>query len=590
MAMNREWILQTREARRTFANATWVPLRAYRKETFSQAHVTEVGYVSEVFACGSVAFPPEHREVAEQLGWTDLGVDHAAQPYAYADGHYSPIDQFQYNDKEAIGVELVFEYEQPVAGGTKWILNPDLVVALRLVKEGNNWVRPEEDFVVVVRQTLDEDGNHQLIEIKREFLLDYLAARGLALRLSYYLQRVENVTAPEGTEYEGLKSQKVELQGGRYELLIRSLENVFGGGWAAFRAWRTDVDEEEDAPVMGSESDENTDYEKTEGSHRGYDGVRVEGEFWREEWIDHLGQSVRVRRDTDQSLPQFIIETDGSRAPSLSLKNEEVGRWLWFRSAVVTEFIGHRGFALKWYSADTGAILSTSGNAVHFGINSSDLVTVYAYDIAILPGWEQHLWAACNVVPDGKVSGELLAAQVRTQPASTHAVEELFIVGMRMLERGFREKYGIALFTHDIDDEAAMQQVTRFLSQDRASLLRLAKEIIRVFADRLNVRELSRVSTHTDRDKLGSIKLLQDVLAKEAGEEKAREVIGPIVGAYDMRIGDAHPAGSKVEAALELAGIDENYSHLRQGKQLIDNVSRALWHVGKLLFGQPEAP
>lgn len=26
--MNRDWILQTRETRRSFANATWVPLRA----------------------------------------------------------------------------------------------------------------------------------------------------------------------------------------------------------------------------------------------------------------------------------------------------------------------------------------------------------------------------------------------------------------------------------------------------------------------------------------------------------------------------------------------------------------------------------
>lgn len=101
-------------------------------------------------------------------------------------GHYSPIDEYQYNDKEPIGVNLVFEHSQPVVGGRQWILNPDLVVALRLIKEGSNWVRPEEDFVVVARETVDSDGSHRLIETKREFRLDYLAARGLALRLSYY--------------------------------------------------------------------------------------------------------------------------------------------------------------------------------------------------------------------------------------------------------------------------------------------------------------------------------------------------------------------------------------------------------------------
>jgi len=81
-----------------------------------------IGYVNEVFCCGSVAFPPEHREVAEKLGWNDIGIGHSAQPHAYRGGYYSPIDKYQYNDKEPIGVELVFEHRQPVVGGRLWIL------------------------------------------------------------------------------------------------------------------------------------------------------------------------------------------------------------------------------------------------------------------------------------------------------------------------------------------------------------------------------------------------------------------------------------------------------------------------------------
>ena len=118
-----------------------------------QVRITEIGYVSEFFGCGSVAFPPEHRTRGRRAttGLSDIGIGHSAQPYAYKDGHYSSIDQYQYNDKEAIGVELVFEHNQPVVDPRLWILNPDLVVALHLIKEGNNWVQPlEENFVVVV--------------------------------------------------------------------------------------------------------------------------------------------------------------------------------------------------------------------------------------------------------------------------------------------------------------------------------------------------------------------------------------------------------------------------------------------------------
>lgn len=581
--MNEAWILQTSETRRPFARATWIPLRASQSE--EQRGVKDVGYVSDVFACGSVAFPGQHRELAERLGWSDIGIGHTVAHYAYSDGHYSPIDEYQYNDKEPIGINLVFEHPQPVVGGRQWILSPDLVVALRLVKEGHNWVRPEEDFVVVARETVDIDGEHRLIEIKREFLMDYLAARNLSLRLSYYRQRVENVSSFEDSPYAKLAEVSEQRDGGKYELRIRELDAVFGGSWASLRMWRTDVDEEDDAPVMGPENNDNTASEHSQGHRRGYPGVRIEGEFWRDEWIDHQGKSIRVRGDVDQNLPNFIVETDGARKSSAELNDEDIGRWLWFRSAVVNELLTHRGFSLKWYTAETGAINSTSGYSTHFGLNSSELITVYAYDVAKLPAWEQFLWAANNVAPEGKVSAELLASQVKAQPANTHAAEELLYRCMRLLEGGFRKEFDVALFSHEIDDAVSMQNVLRFASTDQASLLRLAKELVRVFTDRLDVRSLRKLSSHPDKDKLGSNKLLQSILAQKAGEERAREIFGPIVGAYDMRLGDAHPTSSKIGDAIKLAGIDVTSSYLSQGEQLISNFGQAIWWVGKLLFG-----
>ena len=584
--MNQDWIFYKKETRRLFSRATWVPLRAYWHDEHSE--VQEIGYVGEVFGCGSVAFPPEHREVAEQLGWSSIGISHDAQPYAYNDGYYSSIEQYQYNDKEPIGVHLVFEHPQPVIGGRLWILNPDLVVALHLIKEGTNWVRPEENFVVVARETLDEKGEHRLIEIKREFLLDYLAARNLSLRLSYYRQRVENVDSLEDSEYSNLADEQEQRDGGRFELRIRSLNDFFGGSWALFRAWRTDVDEDEDAPVMGPENNENTDYESSQGHRGGYEGIRVEGEFWRDEWIEHQGQSKRVRGDADINLPQFIVETDGTRMASIDLNNEDIGRWLWFRSNIVNELLGLRGFTLDWYTAETGGIRSTSGYVTHFGINPSDLITVYAYDVARLDAWEQHIWAVHNVLPDGKVSNELLASQVKAQPASTHAVEDLLFKVMAMLEDGFRQEFNISLYSHSVDHPAAMKNISRFASKDQASLLRLAKELVRVFSDRLNVRELRKFSKHPNKEKFASNKLLQDILSQKIGEDKARHVFGPIVGAYDMRVGDAHPTSSKIGEALELAGIDESKSFLRQGEQLISNYGRSIWWIGKLLFVNSE--
>jgi hypothetical protein len=155
---------------------------------------------------------------------------------------------------------------------------------------------------------------------------------------------------------------------------------------------------------------------------------------------------------------------------------------------------------------------------------------------------------------------------------------------MRLLENEFRKEFDVSLFSHEIDDDSSMQHISRFASKDQASLLRLAKELIRVFSDRLDVRSLRKLSNHPDKEKLGSNKLLQNILAQKAGDERAREIFGTIAGAYDMRLGDAHPTSSKIEDALKLAGIDATLSYLRQGEQLIGNFGQAIWWTGKLLF------
>ncbi len=579
--MKLDWILQKKETQRLYSNATWVPLRATKNN--EQGCVFKIGYESDLFACGSIAVPVDLKDRAEKLSWDDLGIVET-KPYAYSDGRYSPVEQYEYNDNEPLGIHLVFDYSQPVIDKTIWMLNPDMIIALRLVKEGNVWVRPEENFVEVVREYFDNKGEPNLIEIKREFLIDYLSARNLSLRLSYYKQRVINISSLENSEFSELPDHlKEQRDGGSFQLRVCSNDEVYGGSWAMLRAWRTDIDEEDDAPVMGPENESNTAYERKEGNRRGYEGIRIEGEFWREEWIEHPGFSKRVRGDEDPNLPNYIVETDGSRLASSNLNSENIGRWLWFRSSIVNELLSFRGFSIKWFSAETGALISASRNHVHFGVNAADLITVYACDIARLDSWEQHVWAAHNVVPDGKVSSELLSAQVRAMPAKTYAVEVLFFEVMKMLESVFKEKYGVSLFSHDIDINEASNTISRFASRDQASLLRLAKDIVRLFSERLNIRELRKISTHADREKLGSNKLLQNILAQKIGEEQARKIFGPIVGAYDMRLGDAHPTSSKIGEALTLAGIDEGISFLRKGEQLISNVGQSIWFIGKYI-------
>lgn len=581
--MTKEWIRLEKETKRRFSSSTWVPLRASLDQR-GDMDITKVGFSNEVFAAGSVAISPENRELGEKLSWSDIGIGHSVLPYAYSDGYYSPIDQHQYNDKQPIGVELVFEHPQPVVGGRRWIINPDLIVALRLIKEGDNWVRPEEDFDVVIRERRNKNSDHEIIEIKSEYLLDYLAARGLALRISYYYQRVENVSQLEGTEYEGLEGEDGEREDGRFSLRIRKSDETWGGTWAMFRAWRTDLDEDADAPVLGPENSDNVDFEKTSGRRSGYEGFHVEGEFWRDEWIDHKGKSYRVRGDEVGGLPDFIVDVDGTRSPSKILNSEDVGKWLWFRAEVISAFLGRRGFSLEWFTLETGGLCSTSGYRTHFGLNDSDLITVYAYDIARLPAWEQRLWAAHNVAPEGGVSRELTAAQVRSAPADTSAPEEDLFMILSDFDEAFMRKYGTKLFGHDLDHNDARTKISRFQGSNGASVLRVAKELVRVFSDRINVQGLREISNHKDKNKLGSNKLLESILADASDRDSARKMFGVITGVYDLRIGDAHPTSSGISDAFSLAEVDTSLSNLRQTQQMIRNFGLSIENIGNALF------
>jgi hypothetical protein len=179
-----------------------------------------------------------------------------------------------------------------------------------------------------------------------------------------------------------------------------------------------------------------------------------------------------------------------------------------------------------------------------------------------------------NTAPEGAVSGELLSAQVKAKVATTHAVEELFFQSMRLLELGLSDKFGIV--SHDIDDKLLMSQVFRFHSKNQGSLLLLEKELVHLFSDRLNIRDLRMFSTHAEKEKLGSNKLLQDILSQKIGAKKTRQVFARIAGAYDMCVSDAYPIGSKIADAIKLAGIGQNRPHLRQREQLIHNFGQAI--------------
>jgi hypothetical protein len=183
---------------------------------------------------------------------------------------------------------------------SEWHLHQDLIIALGLYREGDAWLSPDEAFVEVVRLKRDDAGRPVSIDARAEFLRDYLAARGMALRLAWYRQRIATVTDanfitwPDGRLVEDTVEERFE---GRCWRAGEGGEPL-GARVAVLRVWRTDVDHEADVPTFGPESDENTGREShsfTRHSERTV--LMVEGEVWRDEWVDPAFYSVRIRGD-----------------------------------------------------------------------------------------------------------------------------------------------------------------------------------------------------------------------------------------------------------------------------------------------------
>ncbi len=577
MIADRTWFEMAEVRRKRVATSVWIPLR--QAETVVIAGEKGKGdYQEEVICAGSIAFPPNNRELAERLGWSDLGPSSRPMPYAFDDGRYKPADVYQYNDGEDAGTHLV-------VGDGQWQVNQDLVLALDLVKEGDSWVRPSEGYVEVMRERRDAEGRVKAIEIKAEFLRDYLAARGLALRVATFRERtaiLKDASAlPDWKEEPNLEHSAHE----RFE--VRSSE-VDERGWplgnvAVMRMWRTDVDVNEDVPVMGPETDDNTDHTHEVIESRPAAFSRVSGSLWREEWVEAAVRSERIRGDDSVEQIFYAVDPDGSRMPGGELNDEDIGRWLWFRPNVIPELLGRRDGELSWYSAETGNVQCSAGWGTHFGVNSIGLINVYAYDIAKLPMWQQRIWSGHNVAPEGAVSAELLASQVRASPADTNAPESNFLELRDRLNKITHEWSGAVLFrTHDSEGEI-LRSIHRFRSLDAAGLLALAKDLARLTADSIDTGTLARVIKPPKDQKWGSLKHLENAIATISDSGVAREALGRLVGIYDLRLGDAHLPSSKIKDAFVLAGVDPAASPLRQGMQLIDSAARSLWMIGGLI-------
>jgi hypothetical protein len=516
----------------------WIPLR---HDADVEISPPEPGILElkEYTGIATAAIYDTKRIDGEKIGWSDLGV--AAHRGGMEPWGYRASDLFYRRADEPIGVNLVIDQYLEDEHLHIWHLHPDLIVALKLLREGDSWFRPSEGWAEVARLKRDHHERPVLLEIRAEFLGDYLSARAMALYCSSYWQRTA-VTADKpvhswpGDSFDEVAGR--DTREGR----------ISNGRW----------------PVP-------TDH------------FSILGAMWRTEWVQAGGRSTRIRGDKDPHSTSFALENDGRRASGEDLAG--VSSWLYFDPTVVSALMRHRGATLHWYSAETGA-LGASTN-VHFGVNRLGLITVFAKDIGALDPWEQRLWSAHNVTPDGGVSAELFAAQMEVRPAATVAPESELSVALDEIDTAFKAKYGLPLLRADKAVPTLLRRAHRFQVAEADGLLELSKEVTRLFTERVDVDAvLSPLAVPQQKDgkQPGSNKALEKLIGSLLGEAAASSMTAPLFGIYDLRLADAHLGSGNIASGKVRAGVDDTAPAAMQGRQLLDTFVKTLRQIAAAII------
>lgn len=511
----------------------WIPLR-HDADIAIDAPKPGIMELREYTGIATAAIFDIHKPNAENVRWSDLGV--GAHRGGMEPWGYRASDLFYYGSDQLIGINLVIDQYLEDEHLHVWHLHPDLIVALRLLREGDCWFRPEEGWAEIARLKRDAEARPLLLEIRAEFLGDYLSARGMALYCSSYRQRTTTTidkpvfSWPDDTFAEAIGRDERE---GR----------VSTGRW----------------PVPN-------------------DQYRTMGAMWRTEWVQPSGLSTRIRGDKDPHTTSFILENDGTRRPGDDLSR--VSTWLYFDPTVVSTLMRHRGASLHWYSAETGSLGAST--SVHFGVNRLGLITVFAKDIGALGPWEQRLWSAHNVTPEGGVANELFAAQMEVTPASTVAPESQLATALDEIDAAFNGKYGVPLLRDDEAVPRLLRRAHRFQATETDGLLELSKEVTRLFMERIDVHAVLaplNLPKPKDGKKPGSNKALEKLLSSLVPETDARTMVAPLFGIYDLRLADAHLGSSNVASGKVRAGVDATTPAAMQGRQLLDTFVATLRQI-----------
>ncbi len=573
--VNQEWFEMAELRRKRLNNSVWIPLRSSVSRSEGQFGYTD--YIKEGTLNYCIAIPNEARKMAEENGIRDTMLQDAHSGYIDEDV-YIPSDIYYNHKGQFQGLYLVLEQSFNREENNEWHLHQDIILTLGLKREGDVWICPNEDYIEVVRLYRKVNGKPEIIEIRAEFLKDYLCARDLGLFVKTIHTR-EIIDENHSFINWNNGSNKYEDEINEWKGYIREIHEggtPFNIKTAVIHISRKDNDESDDIPdISPMPTDSNCEMKSWTKNSVGRKLFLIIGELKRKEWVEPAILSVRIKGDKSPSEVYFTIDEKGTKEKGESLIDD--GRWLWFKPEVIMTLIERRGGALNWFSKDTGSIRCSPDYETTFGVSEDGFINILANDIGILPEWQQKIWAGYNITPEGGgISRELFTIQIRGEYVMTQAPEDEIKQNIELLKKYALENLKIEIFKEHIFIPEIMNKIYRFRAINETGLFSLAKDITRLIADNLNIKDMQKIIKPPKDMSWGSLKTLENILTLQVDKEDAHQIMGPLFGIYDLRTADAHLPSCEIEKSFSMLRIDRNSSNINQGFQMLESCAKSL--------------
>lgn len=582
-----QWLQLEDVEKRQLSRSTWIPL-LQSKIHIAAKEFGELGYRKDGEFIDPVIIFTAHRDECGSLDWQ--GVNSSGPDRAWADENlfHSP-GSFRGRNDEIIGFYPILRKGFDTGEPWEWHLSQEIEFALGLLRLGDVWVRPEEDYIEVVRMRRDSDDKPELIEIRAEHLRDYLCARKAALLITGF--RYRDIIEENLPEVPWAEDQSRVFSGGEWKGVKR---DVLKGGMpvgsqtAVLHMWRESVNPADDVPVMPHPTEDHGQRSAQRViEHQGPQYEFACGKIWWKEWIEPGDLSPRIRRDEVESTVEFIVDNQARKTLSGKALSDYRG-WLWFNSGVISALLRRPSSQLKWYTMATGEIGPARHETIHFGVNSAGLINVLGYKVADLSEWVQRIWVSFNVSPEGGLSRELHASQNLAAPALTMAPEMMLWRNLNALNAIYHERYGTSFFSTLPDEKEFYRLIHRFYDQSFRQVCELAKELMKVTVEGMSLDSINRLlgpSISKLDSKFRQIKRLEHWF--NALGHEGRKIVGPLVGINDLRQGDAHAGESTAKAALKIFGIPEDAVEFQaMNVHILRSVVDSLGNVAKVLDEQ----